>query len=38
MPVSSRHVELALYADDAVIIVTSRKPAQKHTSATYSHG
>jgi hypothetical protein len=27
MPVPSRHVELALYADDTVVIITSRKPA-----------
>jgi hypothetical protein len=27
MPVPSRHVELALYADDTAVIATSRKPA-----------
>ena len=27
MPVSSRHVEMALYGDDTTIIGTSRKPA-----------
>ena len=27
MPTPSRHVELALYADDTAIIATSRKPA-----------
>jgi hypothetical protein len=27
MPVPSRHVELALYADDTAIIATSRSPA-----------
>jgi hypothetical protein len=27
MPVPSRHVELALYADDTAIIATSRCPA-----------
>jgi hypothetical protein len=27
MPVPSRHVELALYADDTAIIATSRKSA-----------
>jgi len=28
MPSPSRHVELALYADDTAIIATSRKPTQ----------
>jgi hypothetical protein len=27
MPSSSRHVELALYADDTTVIATSRQPA-----------
>jgi retron-type reverse transcriptase len=27
IPVPSRHVELALYADDTAVIATSRKPA-----------
>jgi retron-type reverse transcriptase len=28
IPIPSRHVELALYADDTAVIATSRKPAQ----------